>query len=175
MLRRNLYFAPRSVKSKAYTSCVLPIMEYASTCWSPTNDKLQNELEQVHRNAAKFVTNSYPKKGCYDQFSITKIMKKLNWSTLEQRRNEARLTMAYKILNGHVILDPKMLPKMNKKQPSRQCNNVKVGPDNQLAEPSSKLDVTSCTFFYETPKLWNNIITPEQANAPSVDAFKNHF
>ena len=29
MLRRNLYFAPKRVKIKAYNSCVLPILEYA--------------------------------------------------------------------------------------------------------------------------------------------------
>ena len=63
MLRRNLFFVPKSVKSKAYTACVLPIMEYGSTCWNPTNNKLENELERVNRNAAKFVTGIYPKKG----------------------------------------------------------------------------------------------------------------
>ena len=29
MLRRNIYFAPRVVKAKAYQSCVRPILEYA--------------------------------------------------------------------------------------------------------------------------------------------------
>ena len=37
MLRRNLYFAPKSVKSKAYLATVLPILEYASNCWAPTS------------------------------------------------------------------------------------------------------------------------------------------
>ena len=32
MLRRNLYFAPISVKTKAYMSCVRPIVEYAASC-----------------------------------------------------------------------------------------------------------------------------------------------
>ena len=32
MLRRNLYYAPKSVKSKAYTACVRPIVEYAASC-----------------------------------------------------------------------------------------------------------------------------------------------
>ena len=39
MLRRNLYFAPKSVKSKAYQATVLPILEYASNCWAPTLQK----------------------------------------------------------------------------------------------------------------------------------------
>ena len=68
-----------------------------------------------------------------------------------------------------------MLPKMKSKQPFRKCNSVKVGLENQLDETISTLDVVSTTFFYETPKLWNNMVTPAQANAPSVDAFKHHF
>ena len=102
-------------------------------------------------------------------------MSDLNWSSLEQRRQQARMTMAYKILNDHVILDAEMLPKFYSERPSRKCNNVNVGPKNQLLEQKSRLDVTERTFFYETPKLWNRLVTPLQANAPSIDAFKKHF
>ena len=83
--------------------------------------------------------------------------------------------MAYKILNGQVILEPSMLPKNNSKQPTRKCNEVRVGTENQLLEPPSRLDVTGHTFFYSTPKLWNNNVTPKQANAPSIDSFRRYF
>ena len=83
--------------------------------------------------------------------------------------------MAYNILNGHLILEPTMMPKMRYQRPIRQCNEVKVGTSNQLMEPESNLDVTKCTFFFATPKMWNNSISPSQANAPSVNSFKRHF
>ena len=83
--------------------------------------------------------------------------------------------MAYKILNGHVILEPSMMPKVSLTRPMRQCNEAKVGINNQLLEPHASLDVTSYTFFFATPKLWNNYISSEHANAPSVDAFQQHF
>ena len=67
MLKRNLYFAPKSVKSKAYQASVLPILEYASNCWSPSSTKQNNLLEMVHHNAAKFVSNFYQKKGNYEK------------------------------------------------------------------------------------------------------------
>ena len=175
MLKRNLYFAPKSVKNKAYQACVLPILEYAPNCWSPTSSKQNNSLEMVHHNAAKFVSNFYPKKGNYENFSITKILNDLNWDSLENRRDQARLTMAFKILNGHVILESNMLPKTNFQQPSRKCNEVKVGLENQLDEPTSSIEIAQKTFFFATPKLWNNSVSPKQANAPSVDAFKHHF
>ena len=62
MIKRNLYYAPSSVKKQAYQSSVLPILDYGSTCWSPTSAKLTNLLEMVHHNAAKFISNIYPKK-----------------------------------------------------------------------------------------------------------------
>ena len=82
--------------------------------------------------------------------------------------------MAYKIINGYVILEPSMLPKINLQRP-RQCNEAKVGTINQLKEPQLRLDVVKSTFFFSTPKLWNMNVTPSQAKAPSMEAFKGHF
>ena len=175
MLRRNLHFAPKAVKCKAYQACVLPIIEYASTCWSPTSDKLENSIEMIQHNAAKFVSNTYSKKKDYKNFSITKLLTELDWNSIEKSREQERLCMVFKIINGLVILDSNMLPKIDHQRPLRQCNNVKVGFENQLEETEPRLKLTSKTFFYSTPKLWNNSISPAQANAPSVDAFKQHF
>ena len=175
MLRRNLYFAPRSVKSKAYMSSVLPILEYASTCWQPTTKSSINALEMVHHNAARFIGNIYFKKGEFKIFSITKLLNDLKMNTLEERRIQARLNMAYKIINGHVILKPDMLPKYKSSRSQRHCNASNVGYSNKLVEPTSVLQSTEKTFFYSVQKMWNHRVTPSQARAPSVDAFKQHF
>ena len=128
MLRRNLHFAPKSVKSKAYVATVLPILEYASSCWAPTSKSLNHALEMVHHNAAKFVTSKYPRKKDDYTFSISKIMQELDWDSLEERRNQARLAMAYKITSGLLILEPSLMPKIQFKRPGREC---KVGSRNQ--------------------------------------------
>ena len=83
--------------------------------------------------------------------------------------------MTYKIINGNVILEPNLLPKVKKSRPLRECNFANVGIDNQLLEPSSELHVTKRTFFYSVPMIWNQTVTPKQAQAPCTDAFKNHF
>ena len=96
MIRRNLHFAPRKVKEKACISTVRPILEYASICWSTNCINLKKKIEIVQNNCAKFITNLYPKEGQYDKFSVTKIVENIGWNSLEVRRNQARLTMAYK-------------------------------------------------------------------------------
>ena len=83
--------------------------------------------------------------------------------------------MGYKIVNRHVILKPNLLPKFIYKRNQRVCNLSKVGIENQLMEPQSRLKLTETTFFYSIPKIWNQMVTPSQAKAPSVDAFKQHF
>ena len=83
--------------------------------------------------------------------------------------------MTYKIINNQVILDSDMLPKVLYQRPTRTCNEVKVGYENQLFEPQSNLDVVKSTFFYATPIIWNNTVSPLQAKSPSVEAFKQHF
>ena len=83
--------------------------------------------------------------------------------------------MAYKILNGLVILEPNMLPKYRSKKYERQCNAPNVGFENLLIEPEARLHDTEKTFFYSIPKIWNQTVTVSQAKAPSADAFKKHF
>ena len=82
--------------------------------------------------------------------------------------------MAFKIIKGHIILEPEMLPMTDSKYPSRKCKGIKY-PDTQLIEPYSRLDNTQTTFFYATPKLWNSTVTEALAEAPSIDAFKNNL
>ena len=50
-----------------------------------------------------------------------------------------------------------------------------IGTEFHLFEPSSRLQVTEKTFFYSTPKLWNQNVTDSQAKAPSVDSFKKRL
>ena len=171
MIRRNLYFAPKCVKEKACITTVRPILEYASISWSLNCLNLKKKLEIVQNNCAKFITNSYPKKGNYENFSITKILHSIGWESLESRRNQARLIMAYKILNKQVILESELLPKNNISHETRK-NNYQ---ENLLKERFSRLDSAQKTFFYAVPKLWNKSITPAQAKARTVDAFKKYF
>ena len=51
-------------------------------------------LEMAQRKAARFVFNSFAR-----NTSVTALLKRLNWTTLENRRNHAKVTMFYKIIN----------------------------------------------------------------------------
>ena len=72
----------------------MPQMEYASSAWSPHTDRVINKLEQVQKNAARFVTGDYRL-----TTSTTALVKSVGWDPLEKRRLLSQVTMLYKIRN----------------------------------------------------------------------------
>ena len=100
-LRRNIRSSPRDAKVKAYKTYVWPIMEYASSNWSPATDCHIDQLEMVQRRVARFVLNDYSR-----QSSVSAMMSTLDWDTLRQRRDNARTTMLYEIKHNLVDIIP---------------------------------------------------------------------
>ena len=83
-------------------------MEYCATVWDPKatsdeftgsmgNHRLVNQIEMVQRRAARWVTGRHN-----NTSSVSDMLLSLGWRSLEQRRVDARLTMLYKIIHGHV-------------------------------------------------------------------------
>ena len=84
------------MKEAAFKSMVRPILEYGSTVWDPHCNGLNDELENVQKRAARFVTRNYS----YETGSMTGILEELKWETLQKRRNDNRLILLYKVLKG---------------------------------------------------------------------------
>ena len=90
------FSCPQDVKEAAYLSMVRSILEYGSTVWDPHCNSLNDELENVQKRAARFVTRNY----CYETGSMTGILEELKWVTLQKRRKDNRLILLYKGLKG---------------------------------------------------------------------------
>ena len=103
-LQRNIGHCPQNIKVLAYQTLVRPKLEYCSSVWSPHAKKDINRIEMVQRKDARIVMGDYGKES-----SVTKMLQKHGWSSLEERRDEARAVLFYKARNDHVKIDIPLL------------------------------------------------------------------
>ena len=159
-LQRNLRISSTRVKTTAYQSYVRPRLEYASVVWDPHTKKNSDMLEMVQRRAARWVLGRYNQRS-----SVTDMLNQLNWRSLEDRRTDARLTMLYKMRNGHVNINTStLLTPMTGIAASAKPHKYVVPQTNTLAYRSS--------FIPRTISQWN-ALPSSVAMAPTLDSFKS--
>ena len=95
LLQRNFRRSPAEIKIKCYQTLIQLILGYASDVWPPYCIGLINQLESVHRRAARFVFQDYRHTS-----SVTNMLHILQWPTLEKKRVASRAIMIFKISNG---------------------------------------------------------------------------
>ena len=86
----NIKVYNKDLKSTVYTTLVRPQLEYASAEWSPHTTTDITKLEGSNRDYQG--TRDYQR-----TFSVTQMIKDLNWRTLKQRRIDSRPNLMYKI------------------------------------------------------------------------------
>ena len=70
-------------------SLIRPQLEYSSSIWDPYHQGEIHNIEIVQRRAAWFVCRD-----CRREVGVvSSLLSKPNWSTLQERRNAARLTL----------------------------------------------------------------------------------
>ena len=76
---------------------VRPSLEYSSSSWNPYTDTDIKRLEQIQKNAARFVCNDYN-----IATSTFSLVKSLGWDTLEHKRLFNQSVLFYKFHNNLV-------------------------------------------------------------------------
>ena len=156
-LRRNLKGCPEKLKQTAYFSLLHSFMEYGATVWDPYQKYNRDKIERVQRRAARFVTSRYSR---YSSVSDV-----LGWMPLSQRRQEARLILFYKIINGLAQVPFEgVLVEVYKG--TRRKHNMKF---RQIGHTTSQYGQS---FFPKTISAWNGLAFAE---APSFAVFRSKF
>ena len=95
-LRKNLKAPKPSLKVKTYIAIVRSQLEYAAPFWDPHIPEDILKIEMVQRRAAQCDYSPYS--------SVSDMLDKLGWRTLEQRRSDSRLVLFYKIIHCYVAV-----------------------------------------------------------------------
>ena len=144
-LRRHLSACPQDVKESAYKGLVRPVLEYGSSVWDPSSILLQEELENVQKRAARFVTGNY----LYETGSMTGILEQLKWESLKKRRRDSRIIMLYKGLKGAASIPTNDLVP--------HIRHVRNHHSLAFQTPFANTDIYKCSFFPQTIRDWNSL------------------
>ena len=141
-----------------FKSLIRPILEYATTIWSPMYKKDAILIENVQRRATRqgLKEMSYPER-----------LKILGLPTLEYRRDRADMVQVYKILHGLDKADKDSLFKMATYQQTR-------GHPLKLFKKRYRLRVRGHFFCNRVVDGWNEL-PPDVVNAPSLNSFKSRL
>ena len=158
-LRRNFQISQEHIKTNVYNTLVRPQVEYAAAVWDPYTGENIHKLEMVQRRAARYVCNNY-----IQMASVTGMLQKLGWRSLEQRRADIRLVFLFKSISGLVAVDLSD-QLVRQTRPSRHCNSM------AYHIPVETKTYTQKSFLPRTLNQWNRL--PEAiVQSASLDAFK---
>ena len=112
----------------------------------------------VQRKAARMVTGDYGSTS-----SVTDMIEKLGWKTLEERRRQGKAAMFYKATMGLVDVETNNLE-------MRTTSTRTRGHDKRYRLPQSNLRSHLQSFYPSTIRIWNNL--PDDAVvAPILQQF----
>ena len=160
-IMKTLQFSlDRQTLETIYISFIRPILEYASPVWSGCTESDAKRLEDIQTNAARIVT------GAMYGTSIEKLYEEVGWQTLAKRRELAKLTLMYKLVNKLLpepvcsIITTTETPSFNTRRPFN------------LTHFQARTDLFDRSFFPSTVRLWNQLPL-DTRNSASLQSFKS--
>ena len=102
-LRRNFAFAHKSTKEVAYKTLFQPKLVYAVPIWSPYSKLQINQVEKVHRTAARWACRRWRNTSI-----VSTMLDELEWPSLEARTDRSSLLLFHKIHVGAVSIEKHM-------------------------------------------------------------------
>ena len=153
-------FASRDVRilKQAYITYVRPVLEYASSVWSPYLLKHINSIERVQKQFTKRIPSlshlNYPER-----------LAAINLEPLELRRLKADLVLYYKCFNNLIAL-----PSEEYFNVSQYTTQTRTG-GNRIIVPVCSTNRYANDFFIRCTNCWNSL-SADIINSNSVQRFK---
>ena len=144
-LQRNIRSCPRKVKVLCYLTLLRPVIEYGSIIWDPFTQANTRKLEMIQRRYARFVCNDHRRTS-----SVTAMLDQLHWSSLQERRAQAKVAMMFCIKNSLISTPPQTVL-----TPSIPA--LLRGHDQKLQVPYARTQVLQRSFFPDATRLWNSL------------------
>lgn len=158
LLYRKFYnFSPPDVLVHLYLSLVRPLLEYAAVVWSPHLKKNILELENVQKFGLRMATKLW-------QYPYEYVLQRTQITTLENRRNIARLCELFKII--HKISCTECTVNLKPIHSHRTSHHL------TLCRPFCHTNLHYYSFLPFAVFLWNNLDS-SVVSSSSLQFFKS--
>lgn len=155
---------PRHSLENIYLSYIRPVIEYCHIIYDNTSEKNAQRLESLQRKAAIACT------GAYVNTSHNRLLHELGWPSLRERRKNAKLIMAFKLVNN---LTPPYLTGIL--PPTRQQSSTyQLRNPQDITIPHTRLQLFKKSFLPSSIALWNSLSEDTKA-MPTLPAFKRRI
>ena len=167
MMRRLQKVLPRQTMIQIYKTYLMPILEYAATVWGFTSARNINRIQRIINLSARIISNNYDFVNCRGE----EILKELNLSTFEERRDFLLAVTMYKCHQG--IAPNNLMDKLNL-QSQVADRTTRHTDESTYHIPNTRTKSAEAMFMIKGPTIWNKIPLHIR-DAPSVDAFKRLY
>ena len=157
LIKRTFTTKNRQGIEFAFKVLVLPILEYGCPVWNPYLQKHIHALESIQRRATRLI--------CGSSLSYDDRLKKLSWSTLEDRRKYLSLVTLYKIIFGYIDINPNNYLDLAGPTRTRANHNYKLLPK------AYHTNYFKFSFFNRYIEDWNSLPS-HVLNSTSLFVFK---
>ena len=161
ILRSLRNVVPINTMKLLYNAIVQPHFDYADLVYDSTSETNKARLQKLQTRAARLITGSKARASRNEMF------KKLNWMSLQNRRNFHKCIQMYKCMNN---LAPDYLN--NYFQTNQNIHSHNTRNASQLRITRTNTEYLHKRFTVSSQKLWNNLPTHIQNN-PTIGGFKN--
>ena len=145
------------ILTKAYTTYVRPILEYASVIWNPVYVGQIYQIESVQRHFTKRIMPT--------DISYSDRLSQLKLESLELRRLKTDLIMLYKIIKGLVDLDFKQFLVLNLNTFNTRGHAFRIAPE------CATVNCRRHFFTQRVTNIWNSL-PADIVNFENLNAFK---
>ena len=164
ILRKLKLNLDRKSLETIYLTFIRPLLEYGDIIWDNCTQQEKTELDKIQNEAARIAT------GATKLVSIEALYKEIGWETLEQRRNNHKLTLFYKMMNSFT---PSYLTSLVP-QPVSNLSRYNLRNSTDLQSINARTKQYYHSFLPSAVRAWNNLPVETKQSA-SLQCFKNYL